>query len=55
MIKMIAMLDLPWFNYDNNDHNFNETYHDLTMIIMIAMLNLPWFNHDNNDNSVKPT
>ena len=39
MIKMIVVLNLPWFNHDNND----------------AMLNLPWFNHDKNDSNVKPT
>ena len=48
---MIVVLNLPWFNHDNNDSNVDETYHDLTMIKMIAMLNLPWFNHDNNDNN----
>jgi hypothetical protein len=56
MIIMIIVLNLPWFNHDNNDIIAKPTltYHDLTMIIIIIVLNLPWINHDNNDN-VKPT
>ena len=57
MIIMIIVLNLPWFNHDNNQNVAKppQTYHDLTMIIMIKVLNLPWFNHDKNDSSVKPT